>query len=81
MGNKADSMTYDAIQMLRKSQSRTCPRCGGGGLLVPHSRNAMSRADNDTFVCASCKVEEAVLVRAGYDPWPGFPEQVCGPRA
>lgn len=56
-----------------------CPRCGTGRMNEVEARNALSRKDNETYVCSSCGVDEAMVNRAGgrdADVWPGFPGTV-----
>ncbi len=36
-----------------------CPRCAGPLSSSPADRGALSRADNETIVCAACGVAEA----------------------
>ena len=53
-----------------------CPRCGTGRMNEVEVRNALSRKDNETYVCSSCGVDEAIVNLAGgrnADVWPGFP--------
>lgn len=37
-----------------------CPRCGGP-MQSPTARNALSRVDNETYVCSSCGTNEAMF--------------------
>jgi len=41
-----------------------CPRCLGPGPVPPDS-GALSRADNETTVCGSCGMDEAIRENAG----------------
>lgn len=54
-----------------------CPRCGRNRLNADHpARNALSRKDNETYVCSSCGTDEALMNMEGgrdADVWPGFP--------
>jgi hypothetical protein len=38
-----------------------CPRCNNQTLDEIPARNALSRADNETYVCSNCGTEEAML--------------------
>ncbi len=38
----------------------TCPRCGGNALKAEMALNALSRRDNETYVCSPCGEEEAI---------------------
>lgn len=57
-----------------------CPRCGRETDIqrLP-LRQALSRKDNETYICSSCGVDEAMLdLRAQVqgieaDVWPGYP--------
>ena len=54
----------------------TCPRCGQNPLNEVLVRNALSRKDTETYVCASCGTDEAMVNLAGgrdADVWPGYP--------
>ncbi|RJX22771.1 MAG: hypothetical protein C4575_00555 [Desulforudis sp.] len=46
---------------------KTCPRCGERKLDPEKVRNALSRRDNETYVCNDCGTDEAMydLVLAG----------------
>lgn len=52
-----------------------CSRCGRKMSDRP-ALNALSRKDNQTYVCTSCGIDEAMLNEQGKDVWPGFPEQM-----
>lgn len=52
-----------------------CSRCGRK-MSNKSALNALSRKDNQTYVCSSCGVDEAMLNEQGKDVWPGFPEQM-----
>ena len=45
-----------------------CPRCGGA-MHPDEVRNALSRVDNQTYVCTSCGTDEAMFNFA----YPGRP--------
>jgi hypothetical protein len=38
----------------------TCPRCGERKLDPEKARNALSRRDNETYVCSDCGLDEAM---------------------
>lgn len=38
---------------------KKCPRCGEYLELI-ESRNALSRLDNQTYICGNCGIEEAL---------------------
>lgn len=64
----------------------TCPRCGGDSLVVDEqgkatARNALSRKDNETYVCSSCGTDEAMCDFAGVDNWPGYPGLLSVPSS
>lgn len=37
-----------------------CPRCNYNELELPLEMNALSREDNDTYICSSCGQREAL---------------------
>ena len=49
-----------------------CPRCKRTKLLTPRVLNALSRKDNETYVCSPCGVDEAVWDFTGseHPEWP-----------
>ena len=50
-----------------------CPRCDHHPLAVDLAQNALSRHQDDTYVCSPCGEDEAVLDFArigGIEPWP-----------
>lgn len=56
-----------------------CPRCGTQPLDDNLVRNALSRKDNQTYVCPSCGTDEALVnLRFGRDAdvWPNYPEVI-----
>lgn len=48
-------MTTDTITLTR------CPRCLKTKMRVPEVHNALSRRDNQTYICSDCGVEEAFI--------------------
>lgn len=40
--------------------SKICPRCGVTKLKPIEVHNALSRTDNETFICSACGMQEAV---------------------
>ncbi len=50
-----------------------CPRCKVNNLKVPDVRNALSRRDNLTMVCADCGQLEALEDAGHLHPWTGSP--------
>ena len=50
-----------------------CPRCDG---YIPNNETpgaypgALSRVDNETYICSACGEEEALVCLAGMDMWP-----------
>ena len=63
----------------------TCPRCGRNELRTDRpALNALSRKDNETYVCSSCGTDEAMRnVAEGRDAdvWPGYPGRLTEVRA
>jgi hypothetical protein len=50
-----------------------CPRCHRSLLKADLAQNALSRLDNDTYVCSPCGTDEAILDFAGVgqkETWP-----------
>lgn len=39
---------------------KTCPRCNINILKEPIHKNALSRKDNETYICDSCGMAEAI---------------------
>ena len=50
----------------------TCPRCQRNTLENPTGLNALSRKDNETYVCSPCGEDEAILdfITEGRHSWP-----------
>ena len=46
-------------------QGDICPRCETNKLHSKESSNALSRIDNETYVCSDCAKEEGLII-AGY---------------
>ena len=42
------------------ANQQTCPRCKSLYLKYNHARNAISRRDNKTAICADCGINEAL---------------------
>lgn len=42
-------------------QYKECPRCHKDTLNTKEVLNALSRRDNDTYICSACGTEEAML--------------------
>ncbi len=38
-----------------------CPRCLEDTMKEPKVRNALSRRDNNTYICSNCGTEEALI--------------------
>lgn len=56
------------------NKTTTCPRCDRPGLSIERSAlNALSRHDNETYICSSCGTDEAMRDLAGRPVWDGFP--------
>lgn len=57
-----------------------CPRNCGHTLAEPAARNALSRADNKTYICSSCGTNEALFnLQNGRDvPLPPLDRPVFG---
>lgn len=57
-----------------------CPRCNYLTLRTDRpALNALSRKDNETYVCSDCGTDEALTnVRGGRDAdvWPNYPEPI-----
>lgn len=53
-----------------------CPRCGSANLNADRTRNPLSRKDNETCVCWSCEMAEALEDSISGDPWPTYPEPI-----
>lgn len=51
--------------MQKQLTSLKCPRCGNNKLRPVAVENALSRLDNETWVCSDCGSEEA-FVDAGF---------------
>lgn len=55
------------------TDNNTCPRCGGG---IPNNERrgeypgALSRTDNDTYVCSQCGQDEAIETMMDGAPMP-----------
>jgi DNA-directed RNA polymerase subunit RPC12/RpoP len=55
------------------TDDNTCPRCGGG---IPNNERrgeypgALSRTDNDTYVCSQCGQDEAIETMMDGAPMP-----------
>jgi hypothetical protein len=55
------------------TDDNTCPRCGGG---IPNNEQrgaypgALSRTDNDTYVCSGCGTDEAIETMMDGAPMP-----------
>ena len=49
-----------------------CPRCNRNELASPAVLNALSRKDNETYVCSPCGVDEAVwdFTKSEHPEWP-----------
>ena len=50
-----------------------CPRCCVEEMVEDIAQNALSRSDNETYVCSPCGEDEAFLdyIKAdGVEPWP-----------
>lgn len=62
----------DGRRLGRADACITCPRCGADAMDETLTRNALSRKDNQTYVCSPCGTSEAFLE----DPWPGYPGRV-----
>lgn len=56
----------------RKERGMICPRCKRNVLQREQAFNALSRKDNQTYVCSPCGEDEAVLDWLGEprDFWP-----------
>lgn len=50
-----------------------CPRCGRETPTRGLLRQALSRKDNETYVCSSCGTDEAMRDLSASDVWPGYP--------
>lgn len=53
---------------------KICPRCADNLLHASRVRNALSRKDNETYICPPCGTDEGLRDASGQDPWPTFPE-------
>lgn len=53
-----------------------CPRCRTNLLHPTPVRNALSRKDNETYICSDCGTDEAMRDAFGYDAWPNFPDRL-----
>lgn len=51
-----------------------CPRCQISLLHASKARNALSRKDNETYICSDCGTDEALRDAQRVDVWPTFPE-------
>lgn len=51
----------------------TCPRCGENRMRADIV-NALSRKDNETYICSSCGTDEAMNDWHGVDVWPSHPD-------
>lgn len=56
-------------------EMRDCPHCGRQPLDPRDTLNALSRRDNQTYVCSGCGLIEALRQSVGLDPWPTYPER------
>lgn len=63
------------------TDDNTCPRCGGG---IPNNEQrgeypgALSRTDNDTYVCSQCGQDEAIETMVDGEPMPQSEWKVNG---
>lgn len=44
---------------------QVCPRCFENELVIPIERNALSRLDNETYICSECGMDEALIENDG----------------
>tara|TARA_B100001564_G_scaffold267886_1_gene229495 strand:- start:498 stop:725 length:228 start_codon:yes stop_codon:yes gene_type:complete len=55
-----------------KEMKTFCPRCGIEELDKMQVLNALSRKDNETYVCSPCGIDEAVwdFMKSEHPEWP-----------
>jgi predicted RNA-binding Zn-ribbon protein involved in translation (DUF1610 family) len=51
---------WEQIDACRPATHQICPRCGDRTMNPTTERNALSREDNETFVCPDCGAREAL---------------------
>lgn len=57
------------------SERKTCPRCDRPDLTIGRPGLwALSRHDNETYICNSCGTDEAMRDLVGRPVWEGYPD-------